>query len=783
MIEGNVPFTLTEEERRRAEVVDHLSAEGPDAVPRLIELLTDPSWTVRRSVVASLASLGEAAIGPLCDVLRNRRDDETRLAAAVDALVASSTDVEPALRELAGGAPPPVLADIAQILGRRRASHGVPLLVQMLGAEDDNVGVAAIEALGNIGGSAAVDSLVSAVNSGNFFRTFPAIDVLGRSGDPRAVAPLAALLGSSHYSAEAARALGRTGDRNAVTPLTTLFSRPGEANVRLAAISLVDLHQRHRERFGSGLQIEESFRRAAPPRVAVRRLVRAIPGADPLEQRAIARCLGFLEDDAAVPALTRLLDAPPPVGPAAAESLSHLGRHSDSELRAAIREGTSARRRVLLPLVTRSPALDEVVACLEDPDPDVRALACEAISRIGSPRAVRFLFPLLRDPSRRVTHAATAAIQSLGAPETKSLAMEAARSADPAERRAGLGILAYFGYPDALDVLLGALQDEEATVRDVAIQGLPLIDAPRARETLLGLARDPATHTRAMAMRALADASSDSRVQAALVRGLADEDPWVRYYACRSLGRVSPEGATRAITRLLDDPAGQVRVAAIESLAQIPGEEAFEALRGAASSDEPEMRRAALVGLGMARRPEALPLLLHAAESPDVATRLMALSALAGFGSPEVMDALENAASDPDEAIRSAAIGFLAASPAAEATAVLIRLLRSSDNRDLALAALCAPVEIRIPPLLSELGTADDELAGLLTSVLARMDRTEALDALREAAHLPNRAARKAAVTTLAGIGTPEAVLEIKRVAKEDTDPEVRRLCALLLST
>ena len=70
----------------------------------------------------------------------------------------------------------------------------MPALVALSRHADDNVAVAAIEALGRIGGRAAVESLVDAVDSGNFFRTFPAIDVLGRSGDPRAVAPLTALL-------------------------------------------------------------------------------------------------------------------------------------------------------------------------------------------------------------------------------------------------------------------------------------------------------------------------------------------------------------------------------------------------------------------------------------------------------------------------------------------------------------------------------------------------------------------------------------------------------------
>src|SRR5204862_55792 len=82
---------------------------------------------------------------------------------------------------------------------------------------------------------AAVEALLAAVSTGNFFRTFPAIDVLGRSGDPRAVQPLAALLDNRHYALEAARALGRTGDKNAVGPLARRLTEPTIADVRVAA--------------------------------------------------------------------------------------------------------------------------------------------------------------------------------------------------------------------------------------------------------------------------------------------------------------------------------------------------------------------------------------------------------------------------------------------------------------------------------------------------------------------------------------------------------------------
>src|SRR6185503_11611822 len=102
-----------------------------------------------------------------------------------------------------------------------------------------------------------------------------------------------------------------------------------------------------------------------------------------------------------------------------------------------------------------------------------------------------------------------------------------------------------------------------------------------------------------------------------LLRGLTDAEPWVRYYACQSLGRLGVETAANAISRLLEDSAGQVRVAAIEALSHLRGEIAFEGLRRAAASTDADVLRAALVGLGISRRPEAEPLLLEALKSAD----------------------------------------------------------------------------------------------------------------------------------------------------------------------
>lgn len=776
---GRTAFPL-EGDSLRLEAVKRLARDG--GVAQLLAMLDDPSWSVRREVVAALAARGSAAVGPLCEALRDRRGSEAGIAATIDALAAVSGDADPALAAMVGEAELPVLADIAHILGRRRTLFALPTVVMLSRHPDDNVAVAAIEALGRIGGRAAVDSLVNAVESGNFFRTFPAIDVLGRSGDPRAVAPLRALLDLPQYAAEAARALGRTGDVAATSPLMRLLSRSPSALVRLSALALAELHERHRERFGNSDAIEAGIRGGLPEPGVVRQLLRAIGEGEPAERAAICFLLGVLGDPSAAPALTALLEAPPLVADAAATALRRLGPRVEEDIRRAIKTGAGSHRRALLPLVSSAAAAPDVVPCLGDGDPDVRVLACQALGRMGAVTEVGALFPLLADPDARVAFAAIAAVQSLGSAKTESLAIEAAGSTNVRVRRAALRILTYFGASAALDVLLRALHDPDERVRESAVQGLPFMDDPRAFEALLASARDPSERTRAVAMRSLGQGVDDLRASACLLKGVTDADAWVRYYACQSLGKLAAEPAVHAILALLRDPAGQVRVAAVEALSCLSGEVAVEALKAAVSDADSDIQRAAILGLGVARRAEALPLMLKAAHATDPATRLVAVSALAGFRVPAVLNALRQAASDPEESVRTAAVGFLAAMTGAEATGVLADLLRGNPATEPVLTALSVYVEGRIAGLVAALEHADDETAPALTSALVRLRRPDATLALIQAMSMANAAARKAVASALSVVASQEALATLRLSADGDPEPEVRQICALLLA-
>ncbi len=703
------------------------------------------------------------------------------LAAAVDALVASVGDVEGAIGVLLAG-PPPVLADAAQILGRRRKRGSVPALVKLARHPDDTVAVAALEGLGRVGGRAAVDCLVEATESGSFFRTYPAIDVLGRSEDPRAIAPLARLLDQPQYAPEAARALARTGAKAAVAPLASLFTRSGATGARLAAMALDELMARHAQRFGSTAPIEEAMGAALAAEDVVNRLTALAGDSEEAELVAYCRVLGALRARAAVDLLTRLLQGAAPVAEAAAGALRKVGHRSEAPVLQALRHGSSELRSTLLPLVQGRGAAEAVLGCLSDRSPETRAQACAALGRLLDPRGLAPLFELLADPSPQVAQAALAAIQAFPSGDVEPLALQAARQTAPPVRRAAFRILAFFALPSSLDALLGGVEDGDARVRESALLGLALMEDPRAGAALLEKARDPAAPVRAAAVRALGSSSGEPRFTAVLLERLPDADAWVRYYACQSLGRLKVEVALPRLEALLSDPAPQVRVAAVEALSHFASERALRSLERAARDPDEDLQRAALVGLGIARHPGGLPILLEAARGPVAATRLVALSSVAELAAPDVLGALAAGLDDPDEAVRSMAVNLLAAREEPQATVLLADALARPQVQELASRALARPSPGRVQGILERLSTADEELAAELVSALARLEAPEARQALRSCMELRNVAARRVAAPATAALGTREAAEVLAIAAERDEDAEVRRICALLLA-
>ncbi|UJR80055.1 HEAT repeat domain-containing protein [Sandaracinus amylolyticus] len=774
-------LALSASDRARAAEVDELASRLPATLGELVACLDAPTWPVRRAAVAALARAGHVAIAPLVEILRSRRDREARLAAAVDALSASSGSVDDAMLALAHGSPPAVVCDALQVLGRRRSTVAVPTIAERVSDPDDNVAVAALEALGRIGSGAGLDAVIEAAGSGRFFRVYPAIDVLARSGDARAIPPLERLVDDPLCGPEAARALARHGDIAAVSALARRLVGRSTSMARIAAIALVEAVDRLRERFGAAPGALAAIRsELAEHEGAAGHVAQALAGSDVEGRVALARVLGWLEDDdGASPLIDLLGDDDPRVVRAAAEALAGLGRAAERSVVDALPRMSSELRALVLPQLGARPEYAAAIAsCLDDPRPDVRAIACATLMRTGSTDVVPRLFELVADPDARVAQAALAAIQALGDTSTEPLTIAATRDADPRVRRAALRLLGYFGWPSALAPLLEAVAAPDDRIAELALSSLAYVEDPQALTALLDATRSPRPRVRAAALRALGDVRRTDEIVARLIEALDDEAPWPRYFACQALGRLGATTAIDVLVAHLGDPAGQVRIAVIDALARLPGERAARALLDAAGASDPDLRRAALVGLGITRPPEARATLLAASDDPDPATRIIALSSLGSLDGDDVLAALVRAVRTGDSETRAAALGVLATRAGRETTRALIELDREEPLRELTLAALSTPAKGRIPAMLEVLEDADATTASRLTAALARMDREDARAALGVALATTSVEARRAAAAALAAIAPRDAAAQLERAFSRDPDAEVRRFAA-----
>ena len=759
---------LTPSERLRVERIDELVASG--GVEELIASLGDASWTVRRAAIAGLAALADDAVVPLCDWIRYRRSTENAIAAAVDALVASrGQTVTEHVTALLHDRRPDVVADAAQILGRRRTTSAIVDLRRAVANPNDNVAVAAIEALGRIGGAGGIDTLIAATRSGNFFRVFAAMQVLATLNDPRTIEPLAALLDDPGYRTAAAAALGRTGSPQAIGPLVALL----DADPVLVGSALGELIA-HADWNGSAKHVVTMLRTMLGD--AIGRFSALLPVAPVEDGAKILIVIGRLGGPSELPVLAGLVDTP--LRDRALAAMLEIGKRDDTAIAALLATAEGPVRCAILPIVTAIQWAPAIRPLLDDEDPEIRALACQALARIGDTAAVPRLFAALEDPHPRVSLAATSAIHSLHTSDTEQQTLHVLRHGSPAARRHALRIVSYLGFTNAHREVSELIAQPDPRVRELAIATRGTLASPDVDDELARLvapAQPPAT--RAAAMRAIA-LRGGTQALATLERALDDENPWVRYYACQGLGRASHAAAIPALVARLQDSSTQVRLGAIEALSSIDAPEAWNAVLAAAASSDPDQHRAALLGIGLVAREAAVPALLAAANSPDTATRIIALSGLARHSDPRVLAALVRAARD-DAEIRDAAVSLVAERTDLEAAHALIDIAVAVDDVEHPIhAALAQRSPARIAALRERSASGDERTAIVTTAALGRMDDAAATAALFELIDSPNPIVRRVAATVLMAIGASGAPAIVARMSREDPDLAVRRACA-----
>ena len=339
-----------------------------------------------------------------------------------------------------------------------------------------------------------------------------------------------------------------------------------------------------------------------------------------------------------------------------------------------------------------------VVEILQDPDPEMRALALEQIrsDTPGEEATLRFtaLLPelpiegraaLLRALAERGDRAALPAVlKTLEGDEEQVV------------RLAAIEALGKLGGAAELPRLVDLLSSKSEPERDAARESLVRLPGGNAAtESIVLMLKPQRPEVQAKLIGVLAERRGDDAV-AELIRAAVAEDVLVRKAAMQALGKIGgPADIGAMVAGVLKAEGGSERVAAEKAVARV-----------CARIDDPTHR--------------ADPL-LAVVEKLDAADQRILLSTLGRVGGPAVLERVERAVASDDPAEHAAGVGALANWPDASVAPQLIRITKTGEHPAHRLTALRAL--IRVAPVSD--GRSDAEKLALLERAMQMCTRDE----------------------------------------------------------
>lgn len=571
--------------------------KDPRAAGRIVTLLTDE--TLSTPAAEALGQIGdEEAVGPLALLLNKQKAAAQAVASSLAAIYyryekrfGEATDIVTLARKFItatgaqnlldtlGHASAEELRGITLVLGWLEGTAVERALTRLLG--EPKVRQEVIEALVRHG-DRVTQLLVGQLEAEDLETRQAAVIALGQIGDPRATPGLIQVLTQdSELTILAAGALAKIGDRRTFEPLLGLLGHP-QAAIRRAAVAalnslghpetatriqalLIDPDPLIREStvkiagyFGyancSALVMERCRDEVEYVRcTALEQLPyleeqnfeslfdEVLQSGSPRERAAVARALGYLESEVALPYLTAALaDADSWVRYFALRSLA---RHDLSEAK---------------PLFAKLVTLAQ-----EDQGPQVRIAAIEALGSSGLPQAVPVLAPLAEASELDFAGAALTGLGFIKHPDAVAILLAARRSAEPERRKTAVLALGQHTGAEVVEALQWtATADTNEEVVQAALQGLANSKSALAIDALLTLAAKPNLRTACLA--GLVQLGETQTAE--LARGLSRPQSEARYLVVEALSRIKNPDAGEHLRVAINDPDAAVRLAAIAAL-------------------------------------------------------------------------------------------------------------------------------------------------------------------------------------------------------------------------
>jgi HEAT repeat protein len=472
----------------------------------------------------------------------------------------------------------------------------VPALIRALDDKDENICVAAAEALGRVRDRRAADPLIACLaRSDRGWLDYAAAEALGEIGDERALGPLLAALGRSSLREPVLESLGMIGNVNTLAPLVAGLADPLRIVREVSAVALLTIFRK------SGPAEREEMIRSVRSGMSERT-------ADFLEellsttagdlQKAAITALGWAGKESSVEKLLALLkeeDIEEPV----VQALKTIDGRATAVLLGHVADDNALVRRVVARVLgeTGAPGVEDVlIAMLEDENGHVRSTAAESLGRLGSRKAVGPVLRLLEDEYQSVQESAIFALAAIGDESVLDGLLVDFSSRDASMRRNIVLLLGKFSSVRAADALAFALKDEEPEVRKAVVHALGAMPEDRSLRPLLLAITDDDPEVRMLAAEALGKINAPE-VADAFIPLLGDDDLWVRAAAARGLGRVGGPKAGEILAGYLDGATDIFLLELVEIAGKLRPAGAFNVLLNLADHADPEVRKTVLGAL------------------------------------------------------------------------------------------------------------------------------------------------------------------------------------------
>jgi HEAT repeat protein len=381
---------------RQAAISAINSLGRPEMGGRAVALLGDPDPHVRESAVKIAGYFGY----PECvDLLlaRCRDEDENVRRAAVEHLPYLDDDrVAPALDDALRNGTPKVRAAAARALGQVEGREALPGLLEATRDADSWVRYFAARSIGRHGFTEATEALARLAGEDAVGHVrIAALEALGELGGPRAAAILAPIAEAQpqDLACAALKALGSIAHPDALPPLQAAL-RSADPPRRMAAVGALA------KRGGGGVEELLQWAAAADQETMV--------------SRAAVEALARLATPEAVNALIELTVVPSRQADCVA-ALAQLGPKLVDPVAQGLGHADAAVRRAVVEALGRMKhpsATERLSAALGDPEAAVRVAAVNALGRLGTRQAERGLAALARtDPDAAVRRAAEKAVR------------------------------------------------------------------------------------------------------------------------------------------------------------------------------------------------------------------------------------------------------------------------------------------------------------------------------------------------------------------------------------